>query len=148
MKKTLLFPALGLLSVALFAFKAPAPSASGKIIHCEDGTDIIPSSVPVSLDDQRKIVAVLSSHGDDYGYAFYTEKSGERYVYHPTPVDELLAIDKAYGSDLSSSSAAFGFWLYRKSETTETRFKEYTLGGSSLTLAIQADLAPILSKYE
>lgn len=146
MKKIILLPALGILSVALFSFTSLKPSSDGHIIHCDDGTTIIPSSVPLTVDDQNAIVSILSSYGPDNGYASYTTRTGETRIYNPTPVDVLASVDARYGSDLATASR--GVWTDWHKTWTPTSFTESHHTGSSLTMAIHARLAPILAKYE
>lgn len=147
MKKLFVLPALGILSVALFSFKS-ASTSEGRIIHCDDGTTIVPSSVPMTIEDQNAIVSIISEYGDDAGYAVYTTPSGEVRVYNPTPVEVLADVDARYGSDLASG-ASLAIWISKKeTENPDKSFTKYKHVGSDLTMAIHARVAPILAKYE
>jgi len=147
MKKFILLPALGILSVALFSFKSASTDTVGRIIHCEDGTTIVPSSVPISIADQNAIVSIMSEYGPNAGYAVYTDATGATRVYNPTPVSVLAAMDARYGSDMASGRLAI--WVSRKEVWgPDETFTRYKIAGSDITLAISSRVAPILAKYE
>lgn len=146
MKKLILLPALGILSVALFSFTSSKTDSDGRIIHCDDGTTIIPSTVPITDADQNAIISIISSYGPDNGYSSYTDASGATHVYNPTPVEVLASMDARYGSDLATASK--GTWVEWHKTWTSTRFTESHRSGSSLTMEMHDRLAPILAKYE
>jgi hypothetical protein len=143
MKKFIL-PALGILSVALFSFKS-ASSSEGRIVRCEDGTVIVPSSCPITLEDQHRIVSILTAAGPGTGYAVYTSADGATYVHNPTPVEDLRAVDMVYGTDLSSGTAFLG-WFYREEKWTKDRFESRTIAGTSM--AVRDNIEAVLSHYE
>ena len=147
MKKFIILPALGILSVALFSFKS-ASSSEGRIVRLDDGSVIIPSSCRVTPEDQNKILSIMSSYGDDAGFAVYTDESGKTRVYNPTPADVLMSVDEKYGTDLGSGTEAFRGWAIFKSKICRDILTEYIAWGSDLTVAMSAELNPILAKYE
>lgn len=149
MKKAIFVPILGILAITLFSFKPASSGTEGRIIHCSDGCTIIPTSCPITPADQMAIVSIVSSYGPDYGYGVYTDfATGAIQVYNATDPGVLAAVDAEYGSDLSGGMA-FSFWLSKhKTWGPDKTFEESSFVGSASLVALNAELMPILARYE
>jgi hypothetical protein len=148
MKKIILLPILGVISIALFSF-APAPD-NNHIITADDGEKIISSTVAITPDDQQAILNLVQSYGNDYGYLVYKDPAGNIMQYGiPVAPDALQSVDAQYGSDLINRMPFQGV-LIRKNILNNilvcesTQQDDYAPQLAQLTVQLNA----ILSKYE